>query len=128
MSSVNPKTKSPEFSTWVSGISIALLSGFVPLGNLADLASIGTLFAFITVSLGIIVLRKTHPDLKRTFRVPFVPWLPLIAVASCLYLLTTLQWITWIGFIVWIGLGIIIYAIYGYRHSTLSKGESSEYE
>jgi len=121
MSSVNPKTKSPVFSTWVSGICIAALSGFVPLGNLADLASIGTLFAFITVSLGIIVLRKTHPNLKRTFRVPLVPWLPLIATLSCLYLLTTLQRITWIGFIVWIGFGIIIYAVYGYRHSSLRQ-------
>lgn len=126
MSSVNPKTKSPEFSTWVSGICIAVLSGFVPLGNLADLASIGTLFAFITVSLGIIVLRKTHPDLKRSFRVPLVPWLPLIAVLSCVYLLTTLQRITWIGFILWIGIGIIIYAVYGYRHSALAKGDPSD--
>ncbi|SMF66376.1 amino acid/polyamine/organocation transporter, APC superfamily (TC 2.A.3) [Paenibacillus uliginis N3/975] len=126
MSSVHPKSKSPQFSTWVTGIGVALFSGLVPLGNLADLASIGTLFAFISVSLGIIVLRKTHPDLKRTFRVPFVPWLPLIAIISCVYLLTTLQRITWIGFIVWLVIGIIIYAAYGYRNSRLGKDEPSE--
>ena len=121
LSTVDPKTKSPKFSTWVTGIAVALFSGFVPLGNLADLTSIGTLFAFISVSLGIIVLRKTQPDLKRTFRVPFVPWLPLIAVLSCLYLLTTLQAITWTAFAVWILIGILIYAGYGYRHSKLGR-------
>lgn len=128
MSSVDPKTQSPKFSTWVTGIAVALFSGLVPLGHLADLTSIGTLFAFISVSLGIIVLRKTHPDLKRTFRVPFVPWLPLIAAISCVYLLTTLQTITWIGFIIWLLIGVIIYAAYGYRNSRLGKNESEEGE
>lgn len=126
MSSVHPKTQSPQFSTWVTGIGVALFSGLVPLGNLADLASIGTLFAFISVSLGIIVLRKTHPDLKRTFRVPFVPWLPLIAIISCVYLLTTLQLITWIGFIIWLMIGVIIYIAYGYRNSRLGKEGSKD--
>lgn len=128
MSSVHPKTQSPKFSTWVTGIGVALFSGLVPLGNLADLASIGTLFAFISVSLGIIVLRKTHPDLKRTFRVPFVPWLPLIAILSCIYLLSTLQQVTWIGFIVWLTIGLIIYAAYGYRNSRLGKEGAAEFE
>ncbi|WP_422658660.1 amino acid permease [Paenibacillus sp. EC2-1] len=128
MSSVDPKTQSPKFSTWVTGIAVALFSGLVPLGHLADLTSIGTLFAFISVSLGIIVLRKTHPDLKRTFRVPFVPWLPLIAAISCVYLLTTLQTITWIGFIIWLLIGVIIYAAYGYRNSRLGKNELGDAE
>lgn len=121
ISQVHPKTQSPVFSTWVTGIGVALFAGFVPLGNLADLASIGTLFAFIAVSLGIIVLRKTHPHLKRTFRVPLVPWLPLAAILSCIYLLTTLQRVTWIGFVIWIAIGIVIYLAYGVRHSRLGK-------
>ncbi|WP_416828486.1 amino acid permease [Ectobacillus polymachus] len=121
LSTVHPKTKTPTKSIWVTAIMASIFSGLIPIGQLADLTNIGTLFAFIVVSIGVIVLRKTNPDLKRGFRVPFVPIIPLLAVFSCGYLMVHLSVITWIGFFIWFVIGIIFYMLYGYKHSKLSK-------
>jgi basic amino acid/polyamine antiporter, APA family len=121
LSVVHPKTQTPVRSSWVTGTIVSVIAGLVPLSNLADLTSIGTLFAFISVSIGILILRKTQPDLPRAFKVPFVPWIPLLAVFFCGYLLLQLPKITWIGFIIWVVLGIFIYAAYGYRNSNLAR-------
>lgn len=121
LSTVHPKTKTPTKSIWVTAIMASVFSGLIPIGQLADLTNIGTLFAFIVVSIGVIVLRKTNPDLKRGFRVPFVPIVPLLAVFSCGYLMVHLSVITWIGFFIWFVIGIIFYMLYGYKHSKLSK-------
>ncbi len=119
LSKVNPKTKSPVFSSWTTGIIVSLFAGFVPLDRLADLTNIGTLFAFVAVSIGVIVLRKTQPNLKRGFTVPFVPWIPILSVLFCGYLLVHLSRFTWIGFCVWFAIGIIIYFVYSRKHSEL---------
>ena len=121
LSKVNMKTSVPLTSTWVTGILVALFAGFVPLDKLAELTSIGTLFAFATVSLGVAVLRKTRPDLKRGFKTPWVPLIPALAVIFCVYLMLQLSMFTWKGFFVWLILGLIIYAGYGYRHSKLNE-------
>ncbi|GAB6989997.1 amino acid permease [Paenibacillus pini] len=121
LSSVNSKTQTPIASTWITGILIALLTGFVPLDKLANLTSIGTLFAFGVVSLGVIAMRKTSPNIRRGFRVPWVPLIPLLSAAACLYLMINLQLFTWIGFIIWMVVGLFVYFLYGYRRSKLNK-------
>lgn len=124
MSTVNEKSKVPITSTWITGILVSLFAGFVPLDKLAELTSIGTLFAFATVSLGVAVLRKTHPEIKRGFKTPWVPLIPALAVIFCLYLMLQLSAFTWKGFFVWLVLGLVIYAGYGYKNSKLNEGNS----
>ncbi|MGG3454205.1 putative amino acid permease YhdG [compost metagenome] len=118
---LNPKTGVPANSTWATGVIVAIFAGLIPLRKLADLVSIGTLFAFISVSLGIIILRKSRPDLERSFKVPLVPWIPVLAVLTCGYLLISLPAVTWIAFLIWMVIGLIVYFAYGYKHSELSK-------
>lgn len=121
LSRLNPKTEAPSTSIWSTGVIVALFAGLIPLNRLADLVSIGTLFAFIAVSLGIIILRRTNPELTRSFKVPFVPVIPLIAILSCSYLLISLPGITWIAFLIWMVIGLAVYSLYGYKHSKLSQ-------
>ncbi|MNB77139.1 putative amino acid permease YhdG [compost metagenome] len=124
LSVVSPKTQTPVRSTWMVGGIIALLTGFIPLDRLANLTSIGTLFAFLVVSLGVIVLRKTQPHLKRGFTVPWVPVIPLLSAAACAYLMINLGYETWIGFFVWLIAGLFIYSLYGYHNSRLNQERS----
>jgi basic amino acid/polyamine antiporter, APA family len=126
LSTVNPKTKVPITSTWVTGILVALFAGLIPLGKLAELTSIGTLFAFATVSLGVAVLRKTQPELKRGFKTPWVPVIPALAVIFCVYLMLQLSAFTWKGFLVWFLIGQVIYFGYGYKHSKMNKAREKE--
>jgi basic amino acid/polyamine antiporter, APA family len=95
----------------------------VPLSALADLVSIGTLFAFLLVSVAVIVLRRTRPDMRRPFRVPLSPVLPAASALACLYLMTNLSIETWLRFLAWLVIGLVIYAAYGYRHSRLRTEE-----
>lgn len=120
LAKINSKTRVPLTSTWVTGILVALFAGFVPLDKLAELTSIGTLFAFATVSLGVAVLRKTQPELKRGFKTPWVPLIPALAVIFCVYLMLQLSTFTWKGFLVWLVIGLVIYMVYGYRNSKLN--------
>ncbi|KLU59533.1 putative amino acid permease YhdG [Peptococcaceae bacterium CEB3] len=123
-SSVHQKFKTPHVSTRLVGLVVAAMAGFTPIKDLAEMANIGTLFAFVIVSAAVIVLRKTKPEQRRPFRVPLVPWLPLLAIVSCLYLMYSLPQLTWIRFVVWLVVGLIIYWRYGSRHSLLQKGEN----
>jgi basic amino acid/polyamine antiporter, APA family len=112
---VHPRYRTPWLITLGTGIAVAALAGFVPLSELSELTSIGTLFAFVVVSIGVIVLRRTRPDLPRAFRVPWVPALPILAVLACLWLMVNLPVATWIRFGVWMALGLVIYFVYGMR-------------
>ena len=114
---VHPKFKTPHVTTIVTGIIVALGAAFAPIGVVLELTNIGTLFAFVLVALGIIVLRKREPDRPRPFRTPWVPVLPLISVVFCLYLMLNLPVLTWIRFAVWLLIGGAIYFSYGIRHS-----------
>ncbi len=116
-SAVHARFRTPHWSTWIAGAAVGLPAGLIDIGDAADLSNIGTLFAFVLVSLGVILLRRNQPDRRRVFRVPFVPWFPLISIALCAGLMTGLTVITWIRFIVWLGIGMAIYAFYGRRHS-----------
>jgi APA family basic amino acid/polyamine antiporter len=111
-SRVHGKHDTPDFSTWMAGIVVGLGAGIFDIGTLGDLTNIGTLFAFIIVSIGVIVLRRTQPNHRRSFRVPWVPVLPTISIVSCAVLMFSLPWQTWVRFVVWLLLGLVIY--FGY--------------
>jgi basic amino acid/polyamine antiporter, APA family len=117
LAAVHPRYGTPYKITLITGVVVAALAGFVPLSTLAELVNIGTLFAFVLVSIGVVVLRRTRPDLERTFRVPGVPVLPGLSVLACLYLMLNLPGETWLRFAVWMVLGVILYFGYGRRNS-----------
>ncbi|MFE9904757.1 amino acid permease [Streptomyces achromogenes] len=122
---VHPRYATPHRSLLALGVVMALLSGFVDIGVLADLVNIGTLFAFVLVSVGVIVLRRTRPDLPRPFRVPLVPLLPGISFAACLYLMVNLSLLTWLTFAIWLAAGLALYAAYGRRRSVFAGQSAS---
>ena len=99
-----------------------MIAALLPLSEIAKLVNIGTLFAFLIVNVAVIWLRRTKPEMERGFRVPFVPVFPVIGAALCIYLMTKLDAETWIRFGVWLVLGLILYAVWGYRHSSLRGG------
>jgi APA family basic amino acid/polyamine antiporter len=99
-----------------------VLAGVVPLSELSKLVSIGTLFAFVLVSAGVIILRRTRGDLHRPFRVPAVPWIPAMSILSCVWLMVNLSIETWVRFLVWLVIGFVVYFTYGYRGSRLGRG------
>ncbi|MEV0583506.1 amino acid permease [Nonomuraea sp. NPDC050310] len=114
---VHPKYGTPARATLLVGAVSMVLAGFISLGALAELVNIGTLFAFVVVSLGVIVLRRTRPDLPRAFRTPLVPFIPVLSMLACLYLMLNLPVETWLRFLVWMVIGIAIYFVYGRHHS-----------
>nr|WP_246631586.1 amino acid permease [Pseudonocardia nigra] len=116
---VEPRRRVPAANTAIAGVFIALLAGLVPLGELANATSIGTLFAFGLVNIGVLVLRRTRPDLPRSFRAPLFPVTPVLGVLFCLLLMVNLGAATWLVFLGWMALGLVIYAAYGYRRSAL---------
>ncbi|MEU7000539.1 amino acid permease [Nonomuraea sp. NPDC046570] len=118
---VNPRFGTPARVTLLVGFVTMVLAGFISLGALAELVNIGTLFAFVVVSAGVIVLRHTRPDLPRAFRTPMVPVLPILSVLACLYLMLNLPVETWLRFVVWMIIGAVLYFVYGYRHSRASR-------
>jgi APA family basic amino acid/polyamine antiporter len=122
ISQVHPKYRTPWIGTLVTGIAVALVAGFIPLGDIAEMANIGTLFAFVLVSGGIIFLRKYQPDKIAAFRTPFVPYVPILSILFCFVLMMSLPVVTWIRFVVWLVIGLAIYFFYGVKHSTLRNG------
>lgn len=123
-SRVHPKFQTPHYSTWIAGFAVGIPAGFFAVSDAADLSNIGTLFAFVLVSLGVILLRRNQPDRKRGFRVPLVPWFPIISIVLCGGLMTGLTVITWIRFVVWLVIGLVVYFLYSRRHSEFANGPS----
>jgi APA family basic amino acid/polyamine antiporter len=126
ISKVHPRFRTPYISQILTGVVVAGFSGFIDIGTAAELCNIGTLFAFAIVCGGVVVLRKTHPELRRTFRCPLVPLIPLLGVAFCACLMLSLPKITWIRFVAWLLVGLAIYFYYGIRHSRLAVKRSPE--
>lgn len=121
LAKVHPKYRTPYLITIMMGVVVAALAGLVPLSTIAELVNIGTLFAFVVVSIAVVILRRTRPDLPRSFHTPLVPLVPILSVLACLYLMLNLPVETWLRFVAWMLLGIVIYFGYGYRHSRLSE-------
>ncbi|PRZ15371.1 amino acid/polyamine/organocation transporter (APC superfamily) [Laceyella sediminis] len=119
-SKVHPKFQTPYRATWIIGSVAALLGGIVPLDRLAEMINIGTLTAFVLISLGVIVLRKTQPELPRKFRTPAVPFVPLLSMAVCIFLMTNLSASTWYAFLIWLTIGLSIYFLYSRKRSHLN--------
>ena len=122
---VNPKTQTPVTNTLIVTGVIVILAGFVPLDALANATSIGTLFAFILVNLGVIILRRTRPDLPRSFKVPGYPVTPILGMLCCAGLILSLEVDTWITFGAWMALGLIIYFGYGFKKSKLARSQAT---
>ena len=120
-SHVHPVHKTPNRCTIITGTYAAIMAGFLPLDLIMQLCNIGTLFAFILVSGGVIVLRKTMPNVERKFKCPWVPVLPILTTLACLYLMSALPALTWICFGIWLAIGIAIYVLFGRHHSELQK-------
>lgn len=120
-SSVHPKYRTPHISTWIAGFLVGIPAGLWDIATFADLANIGTLFAFIVVSAGVIVLRKKQPERKRSFTVPWVPFLPVLSIVCCFILMLGLPLETWLRFFVWLAIGLVIYFLYSKKRSPLAE-------
>ena len=120
---VSPRTLTPIPNTIIVAVVIALLAGLIPINFLAEMTSIGTLVAFLVVSVGVIVLRRAYPDLPRGFKVPGYPVTPLLSIAGCVWVVWHLRPTTIYVFLIWVAIAITWYASYGYRHSHLGKHE-----
>jgi len=119
ISRVHPRFGTPYITTIITGSLVAIFALLVSIGTVAELTNIGTLFAFAIVSIGVLVLRKTNPDAKRSFKVPFLKVLSPISVGMCVYLMYNLPVMTWIRFLVWLDIGLVIYFFYGHSHSRI---------
>ena len=122
-SDVHPKFKTPWKSNIMLCIFIGLFAAFVPMNVVGEMTSIGTLLAFLMVCVGILILRKTDPDAKRPFKVPFVPLIPILGILVCLVMMAFLPWETWLRLGVWLVIGLAIYFWYGKKNSKLKSGE-----
>ena len=123
-SKVHTRFRTPHVSTWIAGLFVGIPAGIWDIGTFADLANIGTLFAFIVVSAGVLVLRRTQPGRKRAFRVPWCPLLPILSIVFCLVLMLALPLETWLRFFVWLAIGLVIYGLFGQKHSTLEAAHT----
>ncbi|WP_235834019.1 amino acid permease [Actinomadura logoneensis] len=111
----------PTRVIWLVGAGSAVIAGLLPIREAADLTNIGILMAFIVVSAAVVVLRRTRPDLPRSFRTPLVPLVPLVGIAFAIWLIANLDWVTWVRFAVWMLIGLVVYVFYGYRHSAENR-------
>ncbi|HSE71881.1 MAG TPA: amino acid permease [Nocardioidaceae bacterium] len=126
LAKVHPTFRTPYRITAITGVAVAAIAGFVDLETLAHLVNIGTLFAFILVCVGVVILRRTRPDLPRSFRVPAAPVVAALAVLLCFYLMLNLTGDTWIRFLIWMAIGIVVYFAYGRRNSRLSERQTQD--
>ena len=122
---IHPRFRTPHVTTIWTGIVVGGVAMISDIGSLADLTNIGTLFAFILVCLGVIVLRRTEAARPRPFRVPMVPVFPIVGVIFCIALMLSLPVLTWIRFVVWLAIGLVIYFLYSVRHSRLRAGDDA---
>jgi len=118
-SRVHPKFRTPHISTWIAGLAVGIPAGFFDIATFADLANIGTLFAFVLVSIAVLTLRKSQPNRRRSFRVPFSPLTPILSVVSCALLMLSLPLLAWVCFFFWLLVGLVVYFLYSRKRSLL---------
>jgi APA family basic amino acid/polyamine antiporter len=122
---VHPKYRTPHITTMLTGVFVAVVAQFMNIDEATDLCNIGTLFAFVLVAAGVIVLRRTDPTRPRPFRTPFVPWIPVLAILCCGYLMWVQPPTAWRRFVIWLGVGLVIYFLYGFRRSRLNLARAA---
>ena len=120
-SRIHPRFRTPHISTWITGLVVALSCSILTPDQAIGLTNIGTLFAFILVALGVIVLRKREPERPRPFKVPLYPLTPLLAILACLGLIAGLEISNWLRLVIWLAIGMVVYCTYGYRNSVLRR-------
>jgi APA family basic amino acid/polyamine antiporter len=118
---VHPKYRTPHVTTILTGVFVAGFAAFANINEVVELTNIGTLFAFAIVAAGVLVLHYTEPDRVRPFRTPGMPYVPVIAIGACVFLMAQLPRITWIRFVLWLAVGAVIYGLYGFHHSRLRR-------
>jgi APA family basic amino acid/polyamine antiporter len=121
----HPTRHVPTRVTWIAGVASAVIAGFLPIAEAAELTNIGILLAFVVVCSAVIVLRYRRPDLPRSFRTPWMPAVPAVGILASIWLITYLQWQTWVRFAVWFVIGVVIYFGYSYKRSELARGRSA---
>jgi APA family basic amino acid/polyamine antiporter len=121
MAKVNERTGTPARITIGVGVAVAIVAGLVPTSDLEEMVNVGTLFAFVLVSIGVVILRRKRPDLPRSYKVPWMPVIPILSVIACLWLMINLVTFTWIRFGIWLIIGILVYAFYGRTHAMLNQ-------
>jgi len=122
---IHPKFHTPIRITLATTAVVCVLGAFVPLATLAEMVSIGTLFAFVVVAIAVIVLRRTKPRMERPFKTPSVPVLPIVSAVSCVALMASLAVETWLRFLAWLAIGLVVYFVYGRTHSRLAPGNGA---
>ena len=120
---VHPKFRTPAFATWVAGLLVGIPSGLFDVGTVANLSNIGTLFAFVLVSAGVLILRYREPNRRRGFRAPLGPVFPVLSIIFCVVLMMGLEVMTWIRFFVWLAIGLVIYFTYSRHRSEFGRGQ-----
>jgi APA family basic amino acid/polyamine antiporter len=123
---IHDKFRTPWKATMLTGFFVALMAAFLPLRILAELTNIGTLLAFVIVCAAVLIMRRTNPNAKRPFRAPFVPFVPIMGILTCLLLMFSLPVENWWRLIIWLGLGFLIYFSYGRRHSVMAKMRATD--
>ena len=118
---IHPRFRTPHITSIITGVIVALAAGFTPIGALGELVSIGTLLAFVIVSIGVIFLRYRRPDLHRPFKTPLVPFIPILSALVSFALMLGLPFDTWLRLVIWMAIGLVLYFAYGYKHSELRK-------
>jgi APA family basic amino acid/polyamine antiporter len=116
---VHPKYRTPHITTILTGVFVAVFAAIANIDEIVQLTNIGTLFAFVLVAIGIVILRRTDPSRQRPFRTPLVPLVPILAVICCVYLMLELPAVTWWRFVIWLVIGLVFYFMYGFKHSRL---------
>jgi len=125
---IHPKFRTPWKSTILTGLFVSVMAGLIPLSILAEMTSIGTLFAFVIVCGAVLVMRRTNPQANRPFRAPFVPLVPILGIATCLLLMFSLPAENWYRLIIWLLIGLVIYFLYGRRHSVMAEHRHMAHE
>ena len=120
-STVHPRTRTPARTILATGLVIAIAAGVLPIHEVASLVNVGTLAAFIMVSVAVLYLRRAQPELHRPFRTPFMPWVPILAILSCGYLIASLEAVTLWRFVNWMLIGVVLYFIYARQRSVLGR-------